>query len=82
MQRPAPAQAVRTPGSIQVDVKPRHGSEKHLRKPVQPVEKLARASTQWMIKRAKKWKYLGTKNCAYSWSDPGSWGNVNKDAGP
>ena len=73
LQRPVPARAVRAPGPTQVDVKLRHGSEKRRRKPVQPVGKLARDSKQWMIKRAEKWKYLVAKNCAYSWSDPGSW---------
>lgn len=82
MQRPVPAHAVRTPGPVQVDAKHRHGSENHIRKPVQPVGKLARDSKQWVIRELTSGSTLCSKNCAYSWSEPGSWRNVDQDAVP
>ena len=82
MQRPVPAHAVRAPGPVQVDAKHRHGSEKHIRKPVQPVGKLARDSKQWVIREPTSGSTLCSKNCAYFWSDPGSWRNVDQGAVP
>lgn len=70
LRGPVPAQKAESPGPIQVDVRLRRSSEKHIGRPGQPAGKLARDSKPRVVRTSHHVEAsCGSRNCAHSRPD-------------